>query len=680
MKNKSKLGKITSSKQTMAILVTLVVFVMILFTSVAYYLDAVSIPWLRNATDTRDTSANTAISCYKWDFNNFNHRQVITNLTSPAVGTLNAANVGVTYKHNIKPQGDYPDPFKVLNVMVLDPYANDSTPDLRAGSGKVLVLNGGKHYRVSDVDNENPVYTQGGTFNRDNHDGGDLILTFNNTNVTQIKFDTIDMGDEDEKGRINNNYYTVVSQGKTEKVMLTSGANIHVNNILKDHPPTKDYPAGIQSFTLHFSGSAALDNLEICNQPPLPTLTPPDAGTDLSCKNVKYNLVDYSKRGSKQNLLKKDTHLNFLMETTGQGITRKEVCFSGLLDGNKSTAWKCLREDNNSSNFDNSEINKSISNLNIANVNNITFEEIKNQLTSNSTERAQIEKNGINWGFNVFNSKYKCEGGSGKVIRISDGVVQSFSCLNGNVAFQNTCSSSLHLAPPATNTPIPTPTVRATNTPIPTSTITPPTPPTACIQRETRIFYSGEFVAHNASKRNYKLADIELSEVAKKYDINVQAFWGWTGAKDQKGSGNDRLIQNNERHNVLVRLLDNQSSAIKSASIVCDDLGNTLLYNDGTKPLLKVSLKQAEKVLSKRFLACRNSIDIEKNNGTVDNTRILKPEGKYDRLEVNSILDYTNSSYAACLAENGGNKKSSQKKCAQSHYSRVTVDYCVREK
>lgn len=665
----------------MAILVTLVVFVMILFTSVAYYLDAVSIPWLRNATDTRDTSANTAVSCYKWDFNNFNHAQVITNLTSPNVGTLKAANVGVTYKHNIKPQGDYPDPFKVLNVMVLDPFVNNNVPDLRTSAGKVLVLNGGKHYRVSDTGNENPVYTQGGTFNRDNHDGGDLSFTLNNANVTQIKFDTIDMGDEDEKGRINNNYYKVVSQGKEEKVMLTSGPNIVVNNKLVNYL-TKDYPGGIQSFTLHFSGSAALDNLEICNQPPLPTLTPLDAGTDLSCKNVQYNLVKYSKRGVSQNLLKKDTHLNFLMETTGQSITRKEVCFSGLLDGNKSTAWRCLREDNNSSNFDNSEINKSISNLNIANVNNITFEEIKDQLTANSTERAQIEKNGINWGFNVFNSKYKCEGGSGKVIRISDGVVQSFSCLNGNVAFQNTCSSSLHLAPPATTTPTatprntatPTPTVRTTNTPTPT------TPPTACVQRETRIFYSGEFVAHNASKRNYKLADIELSEVAKKHDINVQAFWGWTGAKDQKGSGNDRLIQNNERHNVLVRLLDNQSSATQSTSIVCDDLGNTLLYNDGTKPLLKVSQKQAEKVLSKRFLACRNSIDIEKNNGTVDNTRILKPEGKYDRLEVNSILDYTNSSYAACLAANGGNKKSSQKKCAQSHYSRVEVTYCVKEK
>ncbi len=521
MKKSSKKGESIPRNQLVVIAIMLVVFVLIIFSSVAYYLDVVNISWFRNATDITDISANAAPSCYKWDFNNFNHGQVITNLTSPNVGSLKATTIGVSYGQNVRPNGDYPDPYKVLNVMVLDPYRNNNTPDLRANSGRVLVLNGGKHYRLSDTGNERPVYTESGTFNRDNHDGGYLILTFQNANVTQIRFDTIDMGDEAEQGRINNNYYTVVSQGKTEKVMLTSGANIDVNNKLVDHAPTKNYPQGIQTFTLHFSGSAALDNLEICNQPLLPTLTPPPVDT--------------------------------------------------------------------------------------------------------------IEPSPV-------------------------------------VTVPPT-----NILAPTTVTPTVTPTVK------PTHSVAPTTAVKSCVQKETRIFYSGEFVAHNASKRNYKLADIQLNEVAKKHDIKVSAYWGWTGAKDQKGSGNDRLVQNNERHNVLVKLLDNQSSATKSASIFCGDLGNTTLYNDGTKPLLKVSLKQAEKLLRKRFLECRKDLRIEQSNGVIDNVRVLNPETKYDRLVVNSVLDYTDASYNACLKANGGNKKSNQKKCAQSHYSRVEVEYCVRE-
>lgn len=218
-----------------------------------------------------------------------------------------------------------------------------------------------------------------------------------------------------------------------------------------------------------------------------------------------------------------------------------------------------------------------------------------------------------------------------------------------------------------TATPTLTPTVRVTNTPVPTN------PPRACTQRETRVFYSGEFVAHNTSKRNYKLADFELSEVAKKHDVRVKAYWGWTGAANQKGRADAPLVQNNERHLVLFRLLDNESSAAKSASIVCDDLGNTLLYNDGMRPLLKVSLKFAERYLNQRFLECRNSIKIEQDNGSLNFERVLHPEGKFDRVTVNSLLDYSPESYATCLRT--GNKK----KCAQSHYSRVIVDYCVKE-
>lgn len=529
MKNKSKTAPKSSkplvSKKALPLMATIVILAMVLFTSATYYLSSSNLPWIGNGTEIEDVSANPALNCYKWDFNNMGHGQIVTKLTNPRVGSLNPGSIGVSYRNNIKPSGDYNDPFKVLNVMVVDPYANTNTPDLRANSGKVMILNGGKHYRVSDTKNENPVYNQeSGTYNRDNHHGGDLILDLRETNASQIKFSTVDMGDEnDGKGRINNNYYTVVASGQSETVNLAVGANQVVDNRIVNHGPTKDYPQGMSSLTLHFSGSAALDNLEICRK----------------------------------------------VSTTHTADIPPSAAPTPTLDLPPTSVW------------------------------------------------------------------------------VSDTPT-----------------------PKLTNTPQP-PQVTNTPTPKPTTVVT----SKSCTQKETRIFYSGEFVAHDATKRNFKVVDMELSEVAKKYDIKVETFWGWTGAKDQKGKGNAQLVQNNERHNVLVRLLDNQSSATKSTSIVCDDLGNTLTYDDGTKPLLKVSLKFAERLLKNRFLGCRKNISIEASNGSLDNSRTVNPEGKYDRLTVNSVLDYTPESYNACMKVPGGNKK----KCAQSHYSRVTVEYCTRE-
>lgn len=244
---------------------------------------AVAMPSQNSAYST--ASASNGLSCYKWDFNQTGNGQVVTNLSPQNVGSLNAPRIGVSYRHNVHPTGDYTNPYKVLNVMVIDPYSNTNTPDLRANSGKVLILNGGKHYRLNG--DGTPVYDVPGTFNRDNHDGGDLVFDLSATNATQIKFSTIDMGDEnDGKGRINNNYYTIVSNGQSERVNLAIGANQVVDNKLVNHPSVKNYPSGIQSFTLHFSGSAALDNLEICNKPEAPTKTPPAPVTNTPVPTV----------------------------------------------------------------------------------------------------------------------------------------------------------------------------------------------------------------------------------------------------------------------------------------------------------------------------------------------------------------------------------------------------------
>lgn len=218
--------------------------------------------------------------------------------------------------------------------------------------------------------------------------------------------------------------------------------------------------------------------------PTTPTVTPTDE--PLACLNTTGSLVDFSERGVNQWKLERTTKLNFNMSAQGTGIERKEVCFAGILDNNNSTSWKCLREFDNSLTFNNLEVNKPQSNLPVEDLNNITFEQIKNNLSSDPAQRAMIDKNGIYWGFNIFNSQYKCEGSSGKVYRLSDGSLQSFDCLNGNVAFQNTCGSKLYLTQPTatpTNTVTPTPT--STTIPTPTKTTTPTPTSTATPTRTT---------------------------------------------------------------------------------------------------------------------------------------------------------------------------------------------------
>jgi hypothetical protein len=257
---------------------TLVAFIVITM------LSAMVLPAYQPNTQAAVSSKTQAPSCFKWVFDARNHNEVITNLWSPATGSLNATYATLSSTNNIKPQGDYYNPFKVLDIRVVDPYANDNTPDLRVGAGKMLIMNGGKHYRVSDVNNTNPVYTNvDNSFSRDNHDGGNLSINFNGSNVTQVKFDAVDMGDElgyyHGVQRINNNYYTVTTaDGKTEKV----GMNTHDGSNLPDKyvwkVSTRDYGQNIKNITVHFSGSSAIDNLEFCNLIK-PTSTPPTIPT-----------------------------------------------------------------------------------------------------------------------------------------------------------------------------------------------------------------------------------------------------------------------------------------------------------------------------------------------------------------------------------------------------------------
>jgi len=239
------------------------------------------------STNQAAVSAKSATpSCFKWVFDYRQHGEVITSLASPETGSLSKATIGVSYNTNVKPAGDYANPFKVLNVRVVDPYINNNVPDLQVNSGKVLILNGGKHYRVSDTLNQNPFFTDvKDPYFRDVHDGGDLVFNFNGANVTQVKFTTIDMGDEsgvhNGHTRINNNYYTVTTaDNKTDKVMMSSHDGFNLPDKFVWNHSTKDYGKNINSLTVHFSGSAALDNLEICNKL-LPTSTPPTIPTEV---------------------------------------------------------------------------------------------------------------------------------------------------------------------------------------------------------------------------------------------------------------------------------------------------------------------------------------------------------------------------------------------------------------
>lgn len=491
----------------------LVLFIVILFALTGYYFGLINTKDNQALTNTQDVSAavsgdSTVPSCYSWSFDSRPHGQIITSLTSSQVGSLNAANIGVSYRNNIKPTGDYDNPYKVFNAMVVDPYVNTNTPDLRVGLGKMLILNGGKHYLVSDVNNENPVYTEGGTYNRDNHHGGDFILNFNGGNITQVKFTSVDIGDEfDGKGRINNNYYTVTTADNAyERVNMSFSGQENSNlpdKYVWEHS-TKDYGKNIKSMTIHYSGSGGLDNLTYCNKP---VITP-------------------------------------------------------------------------------------------------------------------------------------------------------------------------------TSTLTPTPTIRpASPTPsvavIPTSTMT-PTPTSsakACKEEVTKTFHSGEFISYTPSKRSFNLGEVQFNDLAKKYDIKVKAYWGWTGDTTQIGPGNNLKVQSNERHKVSINLRDNQSSATKTEDIFCDDLGNTLLYNDGSSPLTNIIAPASNTVEQSKFIKCRKNISIEANNGTEDFQRTLNLEGKYDKILLTSLLDYTDANYQTCLQGPGGSKK----KCAQSHYSKVEVTYCTKE-
>lgn len=242
---------------------------------------------LPGSNPTVNAATSNSASCFEWVFDYMNTGSVTQNLGGPAVGSLNATSVGVTYRNNLS---DYPsNPFNIVDVKIIDPSSNGvtngnpagNTPDLNIARGnKVMILDGGRHTDKYTGHS----YFAAGTI-RDAHNGGDLIFDFNGSNVTQVKFRTIDMGDErgvyNGQQRINNNYYVVTTaDGKTEKVSMNThdGQNLP-DKFVWDHQ-TRDYGKNIKSIKVHFSGSAGLDNLSICNLPK-PTSTPPAIPTNV---------------------------------------------------------------------------------------------------------------------------------------------------------------------------------------------------------------------------------------------------------------------------------------------------------------------------------------------------------------------------------------------------------------
>ncbi len=438
-----------------------------------------------------------APSCYKVSFDTQRHGEVITSINTPEVGTLKPIKVGIGYKHNTQ---DYANPFKVLNTMVIKPKTNSNTPDLiLPGLGLenngVLILNGGKHYRLYGDDT--PYYNVNGTFNRDNHDGGDLVLTFTGGNINQIKFDTIDVGDEAGNGRINNNYFIVQTVGSSKKTMMSPAYNIDVDNKLVAHS-TDVFTKGITKLTLHFSGSAALDNLQLCSIPQ-PTNTPP--------------------------------------VVTNPPVT----------------------------------------------------------------------------------------------------------------------------SPPVTEPPVSSPPVT-----------TPPAKPVVCLEKDYKTIISDEFNARYSNKQKFSYS-VNLSEVAKKHDVKLYSFWGWTGAENQKGSVlTNKKVQDNEYHEVQT-YLRGVYSQIGRNTMYCDDLGNAKSWNDGIGELSDNGPS------FQNFVLCRKGIPMDKpdtTNGTYNGVVTYTPDLlKYaNSIEITTKLkDDVVKGYDACVA--GANAK----KCNASHYSKVVVETCKKE-
>ena len=184
--------------------------------------------------------------------------------------------------------------------------------------------------------------------------------------------------------------------------------------------------------------------------------------------------------------------------------------------------------------------------------------------------------------------------------------------------------------------------------------------------------YSGEFVASKANQRSFDLGTVNLSAVAKKYPIAVRTMWGWTGATEtnpQIGNAFNPKVQNNENHTVSIKYNDLQSSATKTQTSVCEDLGNTKTWDDGVN-LLDINDPKAE---YSKFKYCRKNITPEVNDGVPSSVTYLNLEGKYDSISLRSDLNYTKAEFDTCV------KNSSLRKCNQSHYSLVEVVTCAKE-
>jgi hypothetical protein len=235
-------------------------------------------------------------------------------------------------------------------------------------------------------------------------------------------------------------------------------------------------------------------------------------------------------------------------------------------------------------------------------------------------------------------------------------------------------TSTPTLRPTSTPTlrPTSTPTLRPTSTPTLRPTSTPTVKPLVCTQWTTQKLYSGEFIASKANQRSYDLGTVSLSAVAKKYPIAVRTMWGWTGATDtnpQIGNAFNPRVQNNENHTVSIKYNDLQSSATKTQTSVCEDLGNTKTWDDGVN-LLDINDPRTE---YSKFKYCRKNITPEVNDGVASSVTYLNLEGKYDSISLRSDLNYTKAEFDSCV------NNFSLRKCNQSHYSLVEVVTCAKE-
>jgi hypothetical protein len=199
-----------------------------------------------------------------WVFDFLNHGHDVTSLSQGS-----GVSFTVKYKPNTEDYGNAATPISA--VTVIDPFVTGETdlqqpanPDYNGKTNKSLILNDET------------------TIVNDTFRGGDFVFLVKEGNIRKVNFDLIDVGDEQDGIRFNNQYvdFYLVDGTKTRldlnSVNRLNYPDKHVINVLSPY-----FNKNVASFVVHISGSGALDNLNVFTTISAPTSTPPTLPTNV---------------------------------------------------------------------------------------------------------------------------------------------------------------------------------------------------------------------------------------------------------------------------------------------------------------------------------------------------------------------------------------------------------------